>query len=232
MPLIDQILSKELKRRGFIRKGNRKYLLRINDVIVLICFERPGAVLYSWFSLIPVFLPWPGYYYLSYGNRFNNLFSDVDTPTLNAGQESIEKFCKALLQHLDEDILPLLKGLSCAEDLCLFFETIANSHTQDGRSRCFCAAPHSMKRLILYGYLYEKKYNKALNTAKDLHDYVDSEKYHPAMKARIIKECEQIIEWITQEEYGQIEEIIAQNVKDNLGLLEKPTGRKHRTVDT
>ena len=140
---------------------------------------------------------------------------------MNAGKESIEKFCMILLQHLDGEVLPVIKGLSCAENLSLFFETIANSYKQDGRSRYFCAATHSKKRLALYGYLYGKQYDKALNVARDLLHFVDSDKYHPDLKARIMKECKQIIEWIILEEYGQIEEIIAQNVKENLGLLEK-----------
>ncbi len=222
MPSAEQILSGELKKRGFQKLSKTRHLLLKDDVIVGIFFEKPTYFLYIQFFILPLFLPWKGRYTLDYGNRFNMLFEDVHTPIKEEGPEAIEWFCRTVLRHLDEDILPFVDSISRAENLCPYMEVILQSPNKLGRRHYLFAAPAWKRRLLMYGYSYLKQYRKAREIAEEQLRYVNTESiYTVNVNEGIRSECDQIIQWVSAGEYDKIEAMIERNKNDNLALLEK-----------
>ena len=226
MQYYEQILRKELNQRGFIRSGNRNFLFRVDDALLLITFERPSSALYAWFSLLPIFYPWPGYFHFSFGKRFYTIFPDVDCPTKDANKEETEAFFRSLLKHVDGDILPVLKSFSKAEVMCPFYVKTSepNQLRQDPRYQYFGSRPENHLRIAIYGYLYLKQYDHALAAAEQLRQvsFAQFEQF----QAKTLAECDQIIAMIHEEKHKEIENMIEKNLSDNLSLLEKKKPKK------
>jgi len=207
-----------LGKRGFQKKG-KPYLFRVeNDIIVVLAFER-ASLTYIWFALIPLFLPSPGFVYLTYGNRLSALYKNVKALKKDAEQDTVVEMCMAMIQHLDNELLPLANKLSNANNLCAYIQE--DLDTPPGLREGFLSCtPDKKMRLLMYGLLFLKRYDEALNASERYYKQLKTKTmYTKELTAKLLGECEQIIALITSKKYHEIELLINQNVRDNLTLF-------------
>lgn len=214
----EQILSEQLVKRGFLKKGKNIFSLLKNDIIVIIGFEKPTNLLYIQFAIIPLFLPCPGYIYYSYGNRLNNAFLDVGILEKGSNQDTVQMFCKTIIHHIDNDLLPFAKSISYAEMLCAYMEK--RKRLFSFSSATIVCPPEKAERLVLYGYLYLKLYDKARKATNNYVRLIKTSKtYTEELKTKKLSECEEILELLSLKRNNEIAELIDKNIKDNLELI-------------
>ena len=220
MKSIETLLSGELGKRGFQSKG-RQYLFRTeNDVIVTLAIEKVSLT-YIWFALIPLFLPSPGFVYLTYGNRVNALYKDVKALKKDAEQAAVVEMCSALMQHLDNELLPWAKKLSTANNLCAYIPADLNTPPKRRESFLSCT-PDKKMRLLIYGLLFLKRYDEALNIAERYDKQLKANTvYTKELTGKLVGECEQIVALISAGKVLEIEQLIERNISDNLSLFSK-----------
>lgn len=213
------ILSAELLKLGFIKKGRRVFYLIKDDIIGLIAFERPSDILYVQFAIVPLFLPCPGFIYYSYGNRLNAMYRDLPVILKSSSEEQIKAFCNLAAVYIKDDILPFLCEHSTAAALQKLARSWVGFLRHKNKKYLFCNSEDSM-RLLLYSSLCMRDYTNAQIIAKRYVSYVTGIKFYTkSLKEQKIYEVNQIIAALNDSNFETIESMLRSNREKNLALL-------------
>lgn len=221
---VESVISRELMRRGFLRKGKRSFYLRKNDIIALFSFERPTGVLYLQFAVIPLFLPCPGHITFSFGRRLDSLFHDLPTITKETTKEQMQEYCALALEHIDHDVLPVIHQYSTAASLNAYAKRRLRFLAGNNTKMLFCT-PQNALELLVYSSLTLKEYSGAEKAARKIESYIHRFKYYtPELKEQILSKNNQIIEILERKDYCAVESILDRNINDNLSLFGEQFG--------
>ena len=216
---VESILSKELKKRGFLQKGKKTFYLRENDIIALFSFERPTGVLYLQFAILPLFLPCPGHITYSFGRRLESLFFDLPTITKSASEEQVRAYCVLAMEHIEHDVLPVIHQFSTAASLHAFAKKRSRPFGGKSSKALFCT-PQNALELFVYSSLYLKDYRNAEKAARRFDSFIRRYKYYtPELKEQILRRNDQILSLLDRLDYDAVEAIICCNIKENLSLF-------------
>ncbi len=219
MKSVQTLLYAELKDAGFHRKGKNLFFVQMNDVIGLVAVEKPTGYIYVQFAVVPLFLPCPGSIYYTYGRRLRDMYHDLPAVDSNSTEEQLNRFCKTAAQHIRQDLLPLLQALSTSTALRTYAEKQGKLFGKRGPQVFYCTS-EEMKYLHMYCCLYDRDYEEAMRAARKYALCVRKTKYWTeALKAKKIRESDQIIEMIHSASYQQIESMFERNRAENLSLF-------------
>ena len=224
----ETIIAKDLcLLLGFSKKSRTCLYRRINDILVLVCFERPTGILHINFAILPMFLPCPGYIHFNYGNRFNTMFSDCPSLLKDAPEEEIRSLCTHVYYHMQDDLLPRAESLSTAEALLNYSKAAAKPFGRNMYFRFIRATPDHIKELYMYSSLYTGEYKTAAKAAKEYIRYIDK-RHRPAsaLRTKQKQRAEEILDLLDREQYPKIRELLQKNVSDHLDMIEGSSSGK------
>ena len=215
----EAILSSELLKLGFTKKGKRTLFLVKDDIVGLIAFERPSDILYVQFAVVPLFLPCPGFIYYSYGNRLSAMYRDLPTVLKSSSGEQIQAFCNLAIAYIKEDILPFMCEYSTAGALQKLAKKSTGFWGRRGKKYLFCNQEDSM-RLYLYSSLCVKDYTNALKIADKYVSFVHGIKYYTeALKEKKASEVKPILDALKEGNFDFLEQTLKTNREKNLALF-------------
>lgn|GEM_PF-5482713 len=217
---LESILYKELKELGFKRLTRQKFYLKMNDIIVHICVECPSGLVYVWFAIIPLFLPCPGYIYLSYGNRFNHMFPDCHIIVKEAEDDVKQRYCGSLVFHYENDLLPIVQNLSTAKELFDYSSKVLKPFRRSYGRYIRCTR-EDIKYLCMYSSLYAKEYLAAQKAAREYYQFVDKKVDYliDELKEKLKAEAKTILDLLEKKQYDEIERMLEKNIQENLALF-------------
>ena len=221
----ESILSAELKKLGFKRKGKRTFYLVKDDIIGIIALERPSDILYVQYAVMPLFLPCPGFIHYSYGSRMEYMYRELPIVHKDSSDELVNVFCYLVISHIKNEILPFLYKHSTAASL----NALVRGWLNRNRKYLFCTPEHRMS-LRLYSGLCSKEYKDAIKIANKYISSVLGEKYiMEAVKEQNIAPVRKIIAALEEGDYDTVEQMLRTNREENLALFAEEK-RKRKAI--
>ena len=216
----EKILSKDLIALGFKKLGRRTHYLQIDDITVVISFERPTNQLYIQFALIPLFMPCDGYIFYDYGNRFHTMFSDCPALNRDATDQEVRSLCMSVIIHVEDELLPLAHKLSTASNLCTFSESATRPFGRRYMRFIHCP-PEKLRYLFMYSSIYAGDYAKAHKAAKEYIRSVEKCSYlMEKLRNEKRSEGEEIIGLLETKQYSELRNRLNKNIETNLEMFE------------
>ena len=220
MRTLERLLNEGLAQFGFKRLTNKLFYYRYKDIMITICIECPTGLTYVWFSIIPLYMPCPGFIHFAYGNRFNTMYPDCHIIPKDAENHVIHEYCTSLLLHLKEELLPRAKRLATAKEL---YERSmrASKPFRGSDERYLMCDPERMRRLCLYSGLCAGMYQEAEKVAEKYIRHVRGSCKYLSVESRNrrIEETEAILYLLKNKRYAEIEDMIRRNTEENLSLF-------------
>ena len=212
-----KIISSELLALGY-KKHNNLYIRKVNDIISIYSFEKPNSALYIHYAIIPLFIPNPGFVYLTFGSRFNEMFSDVSINCNLVGQEEII-WTKRVINHIYQDTEPFTNEVATLDGMERWMHRHNEFHIGDRFciDRYFRCTSDEYISLELYYCIYKKNYSRAKKYAKKYISSIKAMKhYTEELKSTLTKDAENIIDLIEEEQYEKLDELCQNRISTNM----------------
>ena len=189
-------ISKFMKSKGFTRRGKLYYRIQDN-IAYCICFESPSGKAYTWFFVMPLFIP-SEYVYLSYGNRLENLcrFPSISK---DSADEELELWVHYLMHVLEEKVFPYFERIGSASSLLEYIQ-------QEYLYICeyVCTSPCNRGKLETYLSFYLGDREAFIKAAEKYRGAIDHSSFFPQLKNKWLERLDEL-ERIIMNDPSQIE---------------------------
>ena len=197
---------------------------RLDNIIVVFSFERPSNLVYFQFSIMPLFMPNPGYIYYTYGSRFNNIFPDVPILCGNSTETEEKNWSDRIIYHLKEDIVPFCCTISTADGMNCFFKLLYNLPAADGKMcNYMCCSNDNLILLQMYYSIFQKKYAESIALSENYISYLSSSNYYTtAIAQRKAADIQAIYNLLLKKKNNELSTLCEKWVAENLRFFHIP----------